>query len=285
MNKIEFSYLVEREHYLTLSRGAYLIEAWGACGGGITGGRGAYVRGVLRLHYPTPIFINVGGKGNSPTSRGKFTTAGGYNGGGSGGQSQSAQFYSGSSGGGATDVRLGSNEIENRILVAAGGGGSAGIGSQIYIAFAGGYGGNETGGVGGTYSIYNGKVLPANQTYGGANGKGENGRNARETYANGGSEGNGGGGGGYFGGLSLQTAGDCTMAGGGGGSSYANKNLTLVKIISGAETIKLPNGTISTGNPDNGFLRISPIYYATQIKLFNKMNILFLIIFLPFQTS
>ena len=285
MNSIEFSYWVDQDHNITLSSGVYLIEAWGACGGGMTGGKGAYVKGVLRLHSSTPLFINVGGKGNSPTSKGKFTTPGGYNGGGSGGKSHNNGYYSGSSGGGATDIRLGSNELKNRILVAGGGGGSAGIGIELSSAFAGGYGGNKTGGVGQTYPLYDGKVLSANQTFGGADGKGENGRDAGDEYEDGGAEENGGGGGGYFGGLSLQKTGYQTLCGGGGGSSYANDKLTMVHMISGAEIMKLPNGSISSGNPDNGFLRISPISFVTPKRPFYKMNFLFLIIFLPFQTT
>lgn len=64
--------------------GYYLIEAWGAQGGGATeaGGKGGYARGVVKLGTNEKIYAYVGGQGTLASSQG---TGGGYNGGGQAG--------------------------------------------------------------------------------------------------------------------------------------------------------------------------------------------------------
>ena len=65
--------------------GYYLIEAWGAQGGGTssyTGGRGGYAKGVVKLGTNEKIYAYVGGQGALASTQG---TGGGYNGGGQAG--------------------------------------------------------------------------------------------------------------------------------------------------------------------------------------------------------
>lgn len=120
----------ETTEIFKLTRGVYRIEAWGASGGGVknnsnvSGGRGGYVEGVIEITDESRLLdIRVGGKGqdagsgNSGTIS-KLNSNGGYNGGGNG------SGIGGAGGGGATEIRLGGEGLENRIMVAAGGGGN-----------------------------------------------------------------------------------------------------------------------------------------------------------------
>ena len=152
---------------LTLPKGSYSIECYGAQGGGITftessgsatqysdyclpeiGGLGGKVSGQINLSEATTIYLYVGGRGTNGTynSYSSSGTAidGGWNGGGS---VASATPGLGGGGGGATDIRI-STEIEDRIIVAGGGGGGcaaqgASKTSQLYSI--GGAGGELTG--------------------------------------------------------------------------------------------------------------------------------------------
>ena len=99
--------------------GMYTIQLWGASGGGTDeypGGKGAYTGGDIYLEKGEKLYVYVGGQGTKPT--------GGYNGGGNG-------YGNGYGGGGATDIRTIKGEWNNaeslasRIMVAAGGSGSA----------------------------------------------------------------------------------------------------------------------------------------------------------------
>ncbi|KAI5517897.1 glycine-rich protein family [Trichomonas vaginalis G3] len=104
--------------------------------------------------------------------------------------------------------------------------------------------------------------IGASQTNGNKNGIGADGRNGK--LANYKGEGSGGSGGGYRGGLSSTSEFDSP---GSGGSSYISGHPGCVKfvgivfnnakIVSGNESMILPNGTISTGNPNHGYLRIT----------------------------
>ena len=269
-----FCYEKEEIQNISLPSGIYLVEAWGASGGGANAGRGAFVRGILPLKTRTRLFFNIGGKGTSPTTKGSVIMRGGYNGGGNGGKSVSSVYYSGSSGGGATDVRL-SKELNTRILVAAGGGGCPGK-SLGGISDKGGYGGDLEGGLGQVFDEFKNMVKPATQTSGYSLGNGQDGRSSKRG-ANDGAEGNGGAGGGYYGGYSLQEQGLNTRAGGGGGSSYANPLYFIhVEMFSGANNIILPYGGTSIGNPDSGFLRIYSIVLSSSIRIssFNPFSLL-----------
>ncbi|MCH2024074.1 MAG: glycine-rich protein, partial [Saprospiraceae bacterium] len=90
------------------------VEAWGAEGSG-NEGEGGYVSADLSVTPGEVLEIYVGGQGVGSTA--------GYNGGGQGGSSTIGQ---GGAGGGASDVRRGSYTLNDRIIVAGGGGGTAG---------------------------------------------------------------------------------------------------------------------------------------------------------------
>ncbi len=89
--------------------GTYLLEVWGARGSSDTyaiyGGQGGYASGRLMLNAGETLYIYAGGTGSEN----------GFNGGGSG----RLDYHKG---GGATDIRLGTDSLYARIIVAGGGG-------------------------------------------------------------------------------------------------------------------------------------------------------------------
>lgn len=105
---------------ITLPKGRYKLQCWGAQGGDVTGtypivgSRGGYSEGVLTLTKTTTLYIFVGGKGTDYTSSASQTSTtvlnGGWNGGGAG--VRTARYSSGDTdgrsfprgGGGATDI-------------------------------------------------------------------------------------------------------------------------------------------------------------------------------------
>lgn len=135
---------------LFLQPGKYLLQCYGADGAGSYSGKGGYSRGIIRITKNTDIFINVGGKGNEAIIR---TAYGGYNGGGNGYTNK--KDYSDAEmarslptndtppiiqnpvsgnpqvfgGGGASDIRIGSDSLNNRVIVAGGGGGG------VYLSY------------------------------------------------------------------------------------------------------------------------------------------------------
>lgn len=105
---------------ITLPKGKYKLQCWGAQGGNVTGtyavngSKGGYSEGVLTLTETTKLYVFVGGQGTSYTSSASQTSKsvvnGGWNGGGAG--VRTAQYSSGDTdgrsfprgGGGATDI-------------------------------------------------------------------------------------------------------------------------------------------------------------------------------------
>ena len=74
---------------VTLPKGKYKLQCWGAQGGNVsgsytaTGSKGGYSEGVLTITEPTTIYVFVGGQGtSSSTSSTSGTANGGWNGGG-----------------------------------------------------------------------------------------------------------------------------------------------------------------------------------------------------------
>jgi len=109
---------------ITLPRGTYKFELWGARGGGCgnnNGGKGGYAYGNVNITANTTYYIYCGGVGKNSTSsidrNSGRVYAGGFNGGGTGSGS------AGPGGGGGTDIRTGGTSTSNRIIAAAGGGG------------------------------------------------------------------------------------------------------------------------------------------------------------------
>ena len=117
---------------ITLPKGIYTLECWGAQGGNrsqdsasatVTGsGLGGYSIGTLTLTQLTTCYIYVGGQGGMSSSTGNVKVEGGFNGGGF--ASHESTGEPGNGGGGATDVRIAQDSLYARIIVAGGGGGS-----------------------------------------------------------------------------------------------------------------------------------------------------------------
>ena len=273
----------------TLDPGKYILECWGAQGGyrssSSYGGAGGYSIGTLSLSSKTTLYIYVGGSGNSVTSANSSGYyPGGFNGGGY------RNTYKG--GGGATDIRIGTDSLYSRVIV-AGGGGSDGSSSQ-----SGGYAGG-TSGARGSFS-YGSYGYGGNQTatYSSLNAIASQGTNNNSSdcaagFGFGGfgcysSSGYGGaGGGGWYGGQgTYPDGGGDDDGGGGGGSGYVYtsstaKNypqgcllnssyyLTDAQTIAGNQAFTSPEGTSETGHSGNGFCRITnmtPKQYGMFIK-------------------
>ncbi|MCG8577660.1 MAG: T9SS type A sorting domain-containing protein [Flavobacteriales bacterium] len=209
-----------------------LIEAYGAQGGTAEGGEGGFASGELTVTPGESLYIFVGGQGNT-INVGSGASDGGWNGGGAGGSG-----ISGASGGGASDVRQGGTDLEDRVIVAGGGGGMDFDGSSNTPGGDGGgligedgagsgtsaTGGTQTvGGSGGTSSGYTGN--PGTLGIGGAT----------VLYSGSTYEYGGGGGGGYYGGASGHPWGS-----GAGGSSYIGGVTSATTTIGG----KTGNGQI-----------------------------------------
>ncbi|KAI5509636.1 glycine-rich protein family [Trichomonas vaginalis G3] len=187
------------------------------------GGNGGYSVGYYVNNISTEAYFFLGGKGED---RPKFhksnnNTPGGFNGGGFGGYDTHYGTYSGGGGGGSTDIRIGSDKIESRIIVAAGGGGACGYDNENEGGNAGGLhgsdgkslrpegrvGGGDTDQSGGIAYSYRG-ATSGSLFYGG------NASTMLDAY---------GGGGGYFGGGGGSSTVDHYQGfcgSGGGGSGY-----------------------------------------------------------------
>lgn len=137
---------------VTLPKGKYKLQCWGAQGGSVsgsytaTGSKGGYSEGVLTVTEPTTIYIFVGGQGTSSSTTSTSGTAnGGWNGGGA--SVRKSSYNSGDTygesyprpGGGATDMCLvtssmsyssgrtnrSSASLLSRFIVAGGGAGAS----------------------------------------------------------------------------------------------------------------------------------------------------------------
>lgn len=267
---------------ITLPKGIYTLECWGAQGGNrsqdsasatVTGsGLGGYSIGTLTLTQLTTCYIYVGGQGGMSSSTGNVKVEGGFNGGGF--ASHESTGEPGNGGGGATDVRIAQDSLYARIIVAGGGGGS-GEDNET-----GGYGGGKTGGAGSG----NTSLTQASQTSGGTNSFG---------FGLGGNTYNGGaGGGGWYGGASRYSVSSYSTGsdseGGGGGSGYVYtsstaKNypsgcllnssyyLTDAQTIAGKTSFISPSGSSERGHSGNGYCRITVIE-CKNTALYTRIN-------------
>ncbi len=260
---------------ITLGKGSYKLETWGAQGGKSTysntniwlGGYGGYSKGELTFGVDTVFNIYVGGAGADKQTL--STILGGFNGGGNSGTSTSSYPNIGAAGGGASDIRMNGEELSNRIIV-AGGGGGAGYGSNAGTVASpeinsGGPGGGSTGLSGIYYPGYQLRMgAPGTQSAGGAGGTGGSSTNGNPGIlgqggagANG-TAGGGGGGGGYYGGGGGANGSGCAGPGG-GGSGYIG-TLTNAQTIAGNGTMPTHDGTSTmTGNSGNGYVKITKI--------------------------
>lgn len=258
---------------ITLPKGKYRLECWGAQGGyrnsSTYGGKGGYSAGTITLTEKTLIYLYSGGAGNT----GK--TAGGFNGGGK------RQGYNG--GGGGSDIRIGTDSLYARVIV-AGGGGSDGAPSKTGMYGGGTTGGSTTqsygnGGYGGTQTgVSNSSWQTTSQStsttaqsgaYAGF-GFGGNGIARESGYG-------GAGGGGWYGGSGAypDSSGDDDR-GGGGGSGYmytassasyypsgcllnSQYYLENATILAGNTAFTSPTGASETGHTGDGYIRITVI--------------------------
>ena len=265
---------------ITLPKGKYKLECWGAQGGyrssSDKGGKGGYSVGTLTLTEETTLYVYSGGAGNTVTTVSSSIYPGGFNGGGY------RCIFKG--GGGASDIRIGTDSLYARVIV-AGGGGSDGSAS-----YAGGYGGGTTGGngSGGRFSNYKGfggtqTGYSDNHTCKSSQGTSNSSSNCPGGFGFGGfgvftSNGYGGaGGGGWYGGEGTCPDGSLDDDyGGGGGSGYVYNAVTAAnypsgcllnsshylsdtQTIAGNSSFLSPSGSSETGHTGNGYCRITVI--------------------------
>lgn len=261
---------------VTLPKGTYKLECWGAQGGysssnsGIDvgmGGKGGYSVGTITLDKKTPIYIYAGGVG-SISGNGKAD--GGFPNGGSSWASGTSEGAGG--GGGSSDIRIGTDSLYARVIV-AGGGGGGGEDNET-----GGYGGGETGGT-------SGSGTPGSQTAP----SGYFGIGGHTSYDG------GGGGGGWYG--AYPAGGQTTPATGSsgsdtsgspGGSGYVYTSatasnypsgcllnssyyLSAAKTIAGNASFTSPTGSSETGHSGNGYCRITVIE-CKNTALYTRIN-------------
>ena len=191
---------------ISLPRGIYFLEVWGASGGDYNNykksGEGGYSSGTLRIYQKTEIYVFVGGEGEmTSSSTADFTKSmsGGYNGGGS------SKYFSDSmygTGGGASDIRILSDSPLSRVIVAGGGAGFGEYHGEKMnggsCVNTGGYGGGLLGGAGtnicpesgnsgsGGSTKYNNRTCTVASCWAGGGGGWENGDWGRGTGATGG---------------------------------------------------------------------------------------------------
>lgn len=252
----------------TLTPGTYKLECWGAQGGNCywsgverPGSLGGYSSGILKITSKTNLFCYVGGAGERRTivSMG----GGGFNGGGHA-YSYASSNPSGA-GGGGSDIRIGTDSLYSRVIVAGGGGGAGYDNSGNY-----GYGGGT---VGGTQTVNSNSERQANggsQTNGGINKSGSTTSGAFGIGGNGTQQWTSGGGGGWYGGAGCY----CDYAGGGSGYVYTSATasnypsgcllnssyyLTNAQTIAGNQSFPSPTDGTETGHSGNGYVRITKL--------------------------
>lgn len=281
---------------MTLPAGKWELEVWGAQGGDGTltsvttvndasGGKGGYSKGTILLSNSTKIYIYIGGRGITSNE----AHDGGFNGGGS---STVTREHAYGTGGGATDIRIVTDSLYARVIVAGGGGGGPSIsGGTPDGTVAGAVGGGISGGDAGySYSSSHSSGprlggFGGTQISGGAGGSYQGASSNPGVYGIGGifddgndnSYGSGTGGGGWYGGGCGGKGG--TAGGGGSGWVYTEENFTTWKTgnptdsanwllptkyyltnaltIAGNQSFLDPNGTTVTGHSGNGYAKIT----------------------------
>ena len=256
--------------------GKYKLQVWGAEGGrgrnGNTGnslagtaGKGGYSEGIIDVTEEIKLYIYVGGKGGD--AKDGAGGAAGYNGGGAGAANSGSRT---GGGGGASDIRINTDSLYSRVIV-AGGGGSTGW----YESLSAGNGGGSYGTSGSTYGTcsYSGG-------YGGSSSGGSG--SVRGTFGQGASSPNtdynpgGAGGGGWYGGGAASSATSGNNCAGGGGSGYVYTSSTYsycpsgcllnssyylkqAETVSGGSIFESPTGEDERGHSGNGYVKITYI--------------------------
>ncbi len=261
----DFVYTGKAQYFTAPYTGNYQLEAWGAEGGnrgGSSGGLGGYATGIVPLKKGEEVIIYVGGAGNS--------LARGWNGGASSGTSN---VY----GGGASDIRVESDSLFNRILV-AGGGGSVGASNKPGGAGGGINGVSRTesygsGGQGGTQSS------AGNYASFGVGGAGSYYKDGR----------GGAGGGGWYGGGGVYpdySRDDDRGGGGGSGYVYTDKSykpsgyapatrfmLKDTVLLSGNQNMPNKESGFTQGNKGNGFVRVTALKKASEDNHLSRLEV------------
>jgi hypothetical protein len=192
--------------------------------------RGGRVSALIPGSIGRELVVYVGGAGD--------LAQGGYNGGGDGGPNKYCSNCAGYGGGGASDIRLSTGTLGDRVIVAGGGGGSGGTDSDNYSGGAGGRGGGTTGASGqdgsgssGSSECGGGGGGGASQIAGGAGGSGGRCNVNRNYNGSGGGFGDGGTGGAPYGGGAGGGGGGGFYGGGGGGGGsqgYTSSNSNYI---------------------------------------------------------
>ncbi|MFV0484687.1 MAG: glycine-rich protein [Candidatus Saccharimonadales bacterium] len=246
---VNYGYTGAVQTYTAPRDGVYKLETWGAQGGNAPTGLGGYSVGAVWLTAGTVLYLYAGGQGSTRTSG---LQDGGFNGGGG---LSSNTATSRTTGGGASDVRIGTNSLYARVIVAGGGsgtansgsgggagGGSSGVGSSVGTQIAGG---SSVG------TVANGAALPSFGVGGYVNSSG------------------GGGGGWYGGGTSgggsgwVYTAATFSVWQAGNSADAAgwllNPNYYLrdAQTIAGNASMPNPSGGTMTGRTGDGYVRIT----------------------------
>lgn len=270
-----------------LPAGEYKLECWGAQGGSYNtiyiGGKGGYSVGTIIISENTEFYIYIGGQG-SKISSSNNQSGGGFNGGGNATTTSTAYLSCG--GGGASDIRIGTDSLYTRVIVAGGGGGA--FGSTTGHG-NGGVGGGTTGGdgVSNSSSYTSGKGATATAVgdsyYGSAKNptaRSDLGGFGYGASAKTSSSYSSGGGGGWYGGGSARRAG----AGGGSGFVWIGKNapsgyllnssyyLTDAQTIAGNASFPSPSNGTETGHSENGFARITVLSLKSSYTIYPKVD-------------
>ena len=257
-----FAYTGECTTYIAKSDGYYNLEVWGAQGGNYNttyvGGLGGYSKGIVHLTKGTTLYVCVGGQPQTVTTT-KTAVPGGFNGGGNGfNRDYSSTYTYGQAGGGATDIRIGQNNLYARVIVAGGGSGSNNRTS--------GYAGGGTSGITGQ-SGYAGTQTSAGS--GGSFGQGGSATTSGNNYKYGAS----GGGGGFYGGGAGTSYSDSTNYDkySGGGSGYVYTSSTASSYPSGCllnSNYYLASASTTQGiNTGNGKATIT--YIGKEITIYD----------------
>lgn len=233
----------ESDIYITLPKGIYIFECYGAQGGTLgeaIGGLGGYAKGKTEITSPTSLKLIVGGTTSNEN--------GGYNHGGLGeGVFTNSSVLGGLGGGGATEIyRINNDNSQNVLIVAGGGGGGARYDtSRTTLVAKGGSGGGTQGdsgevdyikppfgSIGDEYIVAatgGSQMSPGTPGYGGQAGVASTGGSGSDSSGGGGGYYGGGGGGNYDNNGSSLSA-------GGGGSGYVSPEFTEVTNSNGSRS-------------------------------------------------
>jgi len=255
----------------TIGPGQYQLQVWGAQGGNYStnwqGGKGGYSYGTLNLTASTKVFVYVGQQNNTYNTSTSQAPQTAFNGGGGATYCENTYSTSALAGGGGTDIRIGTDSLYARVIVAGGGGGSTSHGPATEA-----YGG-------GTTSGSDKSTSKATQTQGGMTGSGTRaafGQGATGTATSWDYVSGGGGGGWYGGGGNYWCDNDddefCVYNSGGGSgyvytsSTYSNYPsgcllnssyyLTNAATVAGNTSFTDFDGSTVTGHSGNGAARI-----------------------------